>query len=179
METKKMHERRAPTGNVRDFDFLYGEWKVASRRLKRRFADSGDWDRFEGYQRVAPYLGGVANVDEIVFPAKGFSGMTVRLFDTERRQWSIYWASSRTGVLGAPVHGGFVGDTGIFFGVDDDDGVPVDVEFKWEVLGRDRARWSQAFSRDGSLWETNWVMEFERADVPAEKPARRVRAMAD
>jgi hypothetical protein len=174
-----MNERRAPTGNTRDFDFLYGEWKVFNRRLKRRFAESTDWDEFEGRQRVAPYLGGVANVDEIVFPSKGFSGMTVRLFNSETRQWSIYWASSRDGVLTPPVHGGFVGDIGIFFGRDEEGGIPVDVEFKWEVLGRDRARWSQAFSRDGSTWETNWIMEFERANVPVERTPKRAKVMAE
>jgi hypothetical protein len=65
----------------------------------------------------------------------------------------------------SPVRGGFSGERGEFFGEDVDDGRTVKVRFVWEQLGPDRARWEQAFSADGSLWESNWLMEFTRADV--------------
>ena len=151
----------APTGDIHDFDFLFGNWAVTNRRLKQRWVGSDDWDVFTGVERCEPRLGGAANIDEINCPTRGFSGMTIRLFDRALRRWSIYWVNSGGATLFPPVHGGFAGDRGLFFGEDEDDG-PVRVRFLWEKQGPIHARWSQAFSRDGAAWETNWIMEFTR-----------------
>ncbi len=58
---------------------------------------------------MALYLDGAATVDELYFPTKGWSGLTLRTFDKDKRQWSIYWVSSATGRLDPPVVGGFDG----------------------------------------------------------------------
>lgn len=152
-----------PTGDIHDFDFLYGNWSVLNRRLKQRWVGSQDWDVFTGVQHCEPRLGGAANIDEMNCPTRGFSGMTLRLFDRAAFRWSIYWINSSGATLFPPVHGGFVGDFGLFFGDDEDDEQPVKVKFLWEKQGPIHARWSQAFSRDGVGWETNWVMEFTRS----------------
>jgi hypothetical protein len=151
------------TGDIHDFDFLAGDWNVSNRRLKIRGVGSNEWDKFPGKHHAALHLGGVANVDEIAFPTQGWSGMTVRAFNLERRQWSIWWISSKSGTLFPPVVGGFAGDRGEFYGEDEDDGRPVKVRFIWTKLGPNAARWEQAFSPDGRAWETNWVAEFARA----------------
>ncbi|MGN6104044.1 MAG: hypothetical protein ACTHU0_02975, partial [Kofleriaceae bacterium] len=148
-----------PTGDVHDFDFLAGHWEVVNRRLATRFANAEDWHEFPSVQRCELWMGGVVNVDEAEFPTLGFSGMSLRVFDVAQRRWAIYWINSKSGVLFPPVHGGFTGDRGEFYGSDEDAGAPVDVRFTWTKLGPDRARWEQAFSRDGATWETNWVME--------------------
>ena len=75
---------------------------------------------------------------------------------------SYYWINSQGATLFPPVHGGFSGDHGTFYGADEDGGKPVQVRFNWEKQGPVHARWSQAFSPDGVNWETNWVMEFTR-----------------
>ena len=150
------------TGDIHDFDFLHGNWSVGSWRLKERWVKSEDWDVFTGIARCEPRLGHAANVDEISFPTRGFSGMTVRLFDRAAMRWSIYWINSHGATLFPPVQGGFVGDFGLFFGDDTDVGALVKVKHLWEKQGPIHARWSQAFSRDGVDWETNWVMEFTR-----------------
>lgn len=155
--------RIPPTGDVHDFDFLAGTWHVENRRLARRGVGCTDWETFPGKSRVALHLGGVVNVDELELPTKGWSGLTVRAFDVAARRWSIYWINSRQGTLFPPVLGGFAGDVGEFHGDDVDDGVPVQVVFRWTRRGPDAAAWEQAFSRDGVTWETNWVMEFTRA----------------
>lgn len=151
-----------PTGDLSDFDFLIGSWNVAHRRLTARLADCDEWDEFPGTSRCEKRLGGLANVDENVFPTKGFAGMTLRVFDPAQRRWSIYWVDSRIGVLTPPVVGGFSGDNGAFFGADQHDGRKVTVQFRWTRLGTGAARWEQAFSLDGKDWEWNWVMEFTR-----------------
>lgn len=158
----EMADRTLPTGAIDDFNFLHGDWEVKNRRLVTRWVGSDTWDEFPGQSRVRPHLGTGANTDEIVFPTKGFSGLTLRLFDIAKSQWAIYWVNSNCGVLCPPVHGGFRGDHGVFFGTDEDEGEMVQVRFFWSKLGPDAARWQQAFSRDGLIWETNWIMEFSR-----------------
>jgi hypothetical protein len=151
-----------PTGDLHDFDFLDGDWVVQNRYLRSRLNGDYVWEEFPGRSRLERRLGGLVNVDEIDFPTRGFTGMTVRLFDVEERRWSIYWTDTRRTVLGPPVRGGFDGDRGAFFGDDVEGGRAVQVRFIWERRPGGRGHWEQAFSLDGVSWETNWVMEFSR-----------------
>jgi hypothetical protein len=114
------------------------------------------------------YLGGMATVDELYMPTNGSAGLTLRTFDLQRRQWSIYWVSSTTGRLDpTPVVGGFEGRHGEFYAQDEDDHRPVKVRYMWDELDHDHARWQQAFSYDDRTWETNWTADFSRADPSA------------
>jgi len=152
-----------PTGDLHDFDFFVGDWTSVNRRLKQRWVGSKEWDVFPNTVHCESHMGGVVNTDEVVFPTKGWSGMTVRTFNLKKRQWSIYWINSLTGELFPPVVGGFNGkDTGKFYGDDTDEGRPIKVVFQWTRLGPDAARWQQAFSLDGKAWETNWIVEHTR-----------------
>lgn len=163
-ETRMPSSTSLPTGDIHDFDFFVGSWNGVNRRLKKRWVGSNDWDVFPGRLRCESRLGGVVNIDEVEFTTKGWSGVTVRAFDLEKRQWSVYWINSRTGTLFAPVVGGFTGDRGEFYGDDMDEGRPVKVQYVWTRLGPDLARWQQAFSLDGQQWEINWTVEHRRAE---------------
>lgn len=88
-----------PLGSVHDYDFLAGEWNVRNRRLRVRGVGSDEWEEFPATSRAQLFMGGVVNVDEIEFPTKGWSGMTVRTFDLAANRWSIYWVNSRVGRL--------------------------------------------------------------------------------
>jgi len=123
------------TGDLHDFDFLAGEWSIVNRTLRARGVGSDDWDEFPGSLRLYFLLGGLVNVDEIAFPTKGWSGSSVRIFNLERHQWSIYWVSSMAGVLQPPVVGGFSGSLGEFHGEDEDAGRRVKVRYLWTKLG--------------------------------------------
>jgi hypothetical protein len=151
-------------GGVHDFDFIDGEWTSRQWRLKERGVGSNDWDTFTGRHWAKVLLGGVANVDTVEFPEKGWSGSTYRHFDKAKRQWSIYWVNSRDGRMDYPGQvGGFDGDLGLFYGDDTDGGKPVKVVYRWMKQGPGHARWEQAFSYDGGkTWETNWVMEMAK-----------------
>lgn len=157
----------ARTGDVHDFDYFRGGWTTQQRRLKARGVDSTEWEEFPATLCMSPYLDGVATVDEIWFPTKGWAGLTVRTFDLEKHQWSIYWVSSATGRMEAPVVGGFQGNRGEFYGEDMDGDRPVKVRYVWTLVDDDHARWEQAFSYDDRTWETNWIADFERADGAA------------
>ena len=151
-------------GDVHDFDFVDGEWNVINHRLAQRGVGSMDWETFPATSWAKVLLGGVTNVDEIKFPTKGWSGMTVRHFELARRQWNICWVNSRDGKMDFPGQlGGFDGDVGLFYGTDTDEGKPVKVVYRWERQGTKNARWEQAFSYDeGKTWETNWVIELKK-----------------
>jgi hypothetical protein len=147
-----------------DFDFAIGTWNVVNRHRKALFVDSDDWDEYPSTVTCWRIFDGYGTFDEVVFPTKGIRGMTLRLFDLERKEWSIYWASSRNGQLGPPVHGTFTDGRGDFYGDDAVDGRPIRVHFSWSGITSTSARWEQEFSSDGGrTWESNWIMEFTRA----------------
>jgi hypothetical protein len=152
------------TGTAHDFDYFEGAWTTRQRRLKARGVGSTDWEEFPATLCMSLYLGGIATVDELYMPTKQRSGLTLRTFDLQKRQWSIYWVNSATGKLEPPVVGGFEDGHGEFYGEDTDSGRPVKVRYSWNEIDRDRARWEQAFSYDGRAWETNWTAEFTRAN---------------
>lgn len=42
-------------------------------------------------------LGGIASVEDLRIPARGFSGLGLRLLDTERRLWADYGVNGKGG----------------------------------------------------------------------------------
>jgi hypothetical protein len=152
---------------ARDFDFWIGSWKVRNRRLRRRLAGSHDWDVFDATSVARPLLDGLGNEDEFRTDFDGgFIGMSFRFFDPETKEWWIYWADTRRpGELDPPVIGSFEGDVGVFEGEDTFEGRPILVRFIWSGVATPTPRWEQAFSEDdGESWETNWIMDFTRAE---------------
>ncbi|HET9818894.1 MAG TPA: hypothetical protein VFP92_07005 [Rhodanobacteraceae bacterium] len=155
------------TGSVHDFDYFMGSgWITHQHRLKARGVGSHDWEDFPGILCAVRYLDGIATVDELYFPTRGTAGLTLRTFDPEKRQWSIYWVSGKAGTLDEkPVVGGFDGKVGRFYARDRDArGRAIKVRFIWKYLDRDHARWEQAISYDNRTWETDWTADFIRAD---------------
>lgn len=155
-----------------DFDFYFGRWRVRNERLKQRLAGSDEWEVFQAVQHCEPILGGLGNVDDFIsdWTVPGhderFIGMTLRLFNPEQRQWSLYWAGNHDGVLDPPVVGAFRDGVGTFVGQDEHDGQPVQVRFVWDRISANSAHWHQAFSTDqGRTWETNWHMWMRRTDA--------------
>lgn len=155
----------ARTGDPHDFDYFQGAWTTQQHRLiKRGVSSKRPWETFPATLCMTEYLDGKATVDELYFPTKGWDGLTLRLFDPAKKQWSIYWVSSADGKMGLPMYGGFHGNQGEFYGEDHDQGRPVNVRFLWTKLDHDHARWEQAFSYDNRTWETNWTADFVRAN---------------
>jgi len=157
-------------GDISDFDFWPGEWAIRNRRLRERLAGSEDWEEFEARVTAWKILDGHGNADEFRTDHDGgFVGMSFGFFDAATRQWSIYWADSRrSGLLDPPVLGEFDGDVGVFEGDDTFDGRPIRVRFTWSGVTTPTPRWEQAFSEDGgTTWETNWTMDFTRAEAAA------------
>ena len=157
-----MNSSERTNGNG-DFDFFTGSWDVRHRRLRQWLAGCDDWDEFGSTTECWSMFDGAANVDEISVPERGFTGLSLRLLDPARGDWTIYWANSRDGRLQPPVTGRFSGGVGVFHGDDVHEGQPVRVRYTWSDITPASARWEQAYSTDGEqTWEVNWIMEFTR-----------------
>lgn len=149
-----------------DFDFLIGDWTVTNERLRARLVGSTEWETFTAFSHIEKVMqapdgtfGG--NLDQMTVPERGFTGMTLRLYNPETGLWSIYWSDTKSYRLFPPTIGRFEDGRGIFYGDDVEGGVPVRVRFLW--TGGEEPRWEQAMSRDsGETWEVNWVMRFGR-----------------
>ncbi|WP_338702180.1 hypothetical protein V2W30_32875 [Streptomyces sp. Q6] len=156
-----------------DFDFFFGDWDVAHRRRLDFLDPDSGWEEFGATSRCWSLFGGAANIDELLVPEQGWKALTLRLFDPQARQWSLNWATERSGRVFPPVVGRFEGDgrRGAFFGDDTHDGKDVRVRFVWSGISATSAHWEQAFSLDaGRTWLSNWTMAFTRRPDPASSP---------
>ncbi len=159
--TARSRMRLAFSGRPGDFDFLTRIHTVTHRKLRERLRSCNEWDSASGSYRGYSLANGAVSVDEMDLPAPGVRGCSIRNLDVAAARWSIHWTTSSSGKLFPPVHGGFYGDRGEFFGNDVEVGVPVVARYVWSNCWTDRPRWEQAFSTDGGrTWEPNWIMEF-------------------
>jgi hypothetical protein len=148
---------------MNDFDFLTGTWDVANRWRTEFLDPDSEWEEFPGISHASRHFDGGANFDEITFPSKGFSGLTLRLYNPDTGQWSLYWASNLTGVLFPPVRGQFKDGVGEFSGEDRHNDAPILTRFRWSGITADSAHWEQAYSADsGETWVDNWYMDLTR-----------------
>ena len=149
-----------------DFDFLIGTWKVYHHRLKERLKGSSTWEEFEGDTTVRKILNGLGNMDENIIHRQtgAVHAITLRLFDPKSNEWSLYWAADLTGTLEVPMIGGFKNGVGEFYAQEVFEGRHIFSRFIWSEIASASCKWEQAFSTDGGkTWETNWVMNFQRA----------------
>jgi hypothetical protein len=93
-----------------DFDFEVGAWKIHLKRLDHRLVGSTNWVEFDGTSVTRKVWGGRADLEEFETdsPAGGhIEGLTLRLYDPQTHQWSLYWATSKSGAMGMPTIGEF------------------------------------------------------------------------
>lgn len=149
-----------------DFDFLLHDWKAHVRRLPDRLVGSDTWVTYDGISNHRSILGSASNLEEFEVdgPAGHMKGQTLRLYNPETRQWSIYLLDVDKGTIGLPpVVGSFTGPRGEFYDQETWKGRGIIVRYLWLNLSPNAARMEQAFSADGGkTWETNWICELSR-----------------
>lgn len=59
---------------INDFDFLFGTWKGANRRLTSPLSGEDEWEEFPGELACRPIFGGAGNIEEVAFPTKASLG---------------------------------------------------------------------------------------------------------
>jgi hypothetical protein len=149
-----------------DFDFVIGDWKAHVRRLPKRLAGSTDWVEYEGTSKHHKLLGSNANLEEfdVDGPAGHMHSQTLRLYNPETRQWSIWLLDVDKGTLPQPpVVGEFHDGVGEFYDQEPFNGRMILVRYQWFDVSPHEARMQQAFSADGGkTWEVNSICELTR-----------------
>jgi hypothetical protein len=151
-----------------DFDFLIRDWKAHVRRLPDRLVGSTTWVEYHGISNHKKILNTNANFEEFEVdnPEKHLhiKGQTLRLYNPDSHQWSIYTLDLDKGALNLPpVVGQFTGNRGEFYDQEQYKGRSILVRYVWLNISPKSARMEQSFSPDGGkTWETNWICELTR-----------------
>lgn len=148
-----------------DFDFIVGRWNVHHWRLRERLKGSTDWDEFDGTTEDRSIVGGLGNIGEasLILNATPLIATSMRLFDPQTREWSVYFTNSVQGALSPPMTGGFTQGRGEFYAQESFEGKHIFSRLIWSDITATSCRWEQAFSENGGkTWETNWIMELTR-----------------
>jgi hypothetical protein len=151
-----------------DFDFLIGNWKAHVRRLPDRLVGSTTWIEYDGISNHKKILDSNANFEEFEVdnPEKHLhiKAQTLRLYNPNSHQWSIYLVDVNKGTLDVPpVVGQFSGARGEFYDQEQYKGRAILVRYIWLNISPKSARMEQSFSPDGGkTWETNWICELTR-----------------
>lgn len=143
-----------------DFDFELGTWKIHLKRLLHPLTGSTTWVEFEGTSVTRKVWNGRANLEEFESdgPTGHIEGLTLRLYNPQSRQWSIYWANGKDATLGVPTIGEFKNGRGEFFDQETFNGRAILVRYVWSDITPNSAHFEQSFSEDGGkTWEVNWI----------------------
>jgi hypothetical protein len=151
-----------------DFDFLIGDWKAHVKRLPDRLVGSNKWIEYDGISNHKKLLDSNANFEEFDVENRQqglrIKAQTLRLYNPESHQWSIYLVDLDKGTLGLPpVVGEFNGKRGEFYDQEEWKGRTILVRYEWTDISPKSARMEQSFSPDGGKsWEVNWICELSR-----------------
>ena len=162
-----------------DFDFELGTWRIHLKRLVHPLTGSNDWIEFDGTSVTRKLWDGRAQIEQFEtdgVSAKGnggghIEGLTLRLYNPESRQWSLYWGTSKSGALSLPATvGEFKDGRGEFYDQEPFNGRMILVRFLWSGITPNSAHFEQAFSDDGGkTWEVNWITDQTRVGEESAK----------
>jgi len=130
-----------------DFGFYVGTWKVHNWRLRETLKGSDEWEEFEGVSVAHMILGGLGNMEEITLerPSGQTQEITLRLFDPQSRQWSLYWAGSGGGWnWSLPMIGSFKDGRGEFYCHEPIGGRHIFTRYVWSDITATSCHWEQA-----------------------------------
>jgi hypothetical protein len=151
-----------------DFDFELGSWKIHLKRLVHPLTGSTKWVEFDGTSLTRKVWDGKAELEQ--FETDGVAGhiegLTLRLYNPQSHQWSLYWANSKTGVVELPACiGEFKDGRGEFLDQEPYNGRAILVRMVWSQITPTSAHSEQSFSDDGGrTWEVNWITDQTRVN---------------
>ena len=156
-----------PRDEQHDFDFMFGRFKIAVRRLRHPLHGSHDWYEINGTTVCRPIWGGKANVEE--FEGDGPDGrmqaVMVRLYSPESHQWSLNWANQKNARFDVPTIGEFKDGRGEFYDQELYEGRAILVRYVWSEITSTSGHFEQSFSTDGGkTWEPNWIAQSTRIE---------------
>ena len=139
-----------------------------AHRAKCRLNGSNAWDVYDGISNHKKLLDTNANFEEFEVDSLEkhlhIKAQTLRMYNPDSHQWSIYLLDLDKGELDAPpVVGQFTGNRGEFFHQEVSKGRVVLVRYVWLNISPQSARMEQSYSPDGGkTWEVNWICELSR-----------------
>jgi uncharacterized protein DUF1579 len=148
-----------------DFDFELGTWKIHLKKLTHPLTGSTTWVEFDGSSVTRKVWDGRSQLEEFETDSPGgghIEGLTLRLYDPQTHQWSLYWATSKSGTIGIPTIGQFKDGRGEFYDTEPagPNGKNILVRFIWSKTDTDSPHFEQSFSEDGGkTWEVNWITD--------------------
>lgn len=155
-----------------DFDFELGTWKIHLKKLVHPLTGSTTWVEFDGTSVTRTVWDGRAQLEE--FETDGTAGhvegLTLRLYNPQSHQWSLFWANSKDGNLGVPTIGEFKDGVGEFYDQEQFNGRTIFVRYIWSQITPNSAHFEQSFSIDGGkTWEVNWITNQTRVSESSKK----------
>jgi hypothetical protein len=151
----------------RDFEPLLGRSSFHLKVRLKPLTGSTEWVDYTGLGECKPLWHGRAQLDTIDLegPTKHIEGLTVRLFNPKTREWRLYWANSRDGLVVVPQIGQFKAGHGEFYAQDTLDEKSILVKFDWSGMMSKSPHFEQSFSNDGGKsWEVNWISDQTRVN---------------
>ena len=174
-ETSITSARQAPAmrDGQHDFDFEVGSFKIHLKRLLQPLTGSTNWVEFDGTSVTRKVWDGRAQLEEFETDSRAgghIEGLTLRLYDPQTHQWSLYWANSKGGTIFPPQIGQFKNGRGEFYAQDTLNGKSIFVRFVWSNTNTDTPHFEQSFSDDGGkTWEVNWITDQTRVKDDSDK----------
>jgi hypothetical protein len=159
----------------RDFDFEVGSFHVHLKRLLHPLTGSTSWVEVDGTSVTRMVWDGKAQLEEFETDSSAAShieGLTLRLYNPESHQWSLFWSNSKTGKMEPPQIGEFKNGRGEFYAQDTLNGKSILVRYIWSNTNTSTPHFEQSFSDDGGkTWEVNWItdqtrIKNEESEVP-------------
>ncbi len=150
-----------PEGN-HDFDFEVGHWNIHLKKLVHPLTGSKEWIEFDGTSVTQKLWDGRSQIEQFETDGAGghIEGLTLRTFNPQTRQWYLYWANAKDGLIGPPQVGQFKNGVGEFYAQDTFNGKPIFIRFIWSKTDTDKPHFEQSFSEDGGkTWEVNWITD--------------------
>ena len=150
-----------------DFDFELGSWNIHLKKLVHPLTGSTTWVEFDGTSVTRKVWDGRSQIEEFETDSAAaghIEGLTLRLYNPQSHQWSLYWANAKDGTLVVPQIGEFVKDGyGEFYAQDTLNGKSIFVRFIWSKTDTNKPHFEQSFSADGGkTWEVNWITDQTR-----------------
>jgi hypothetical protein len=168
----KPQETATQRDGQHDFDFDIGTWKTHLSRLQQPLTGSTTWIEYEGTTVVRKVWNGGANLVELEVdgPQGHIEALSLRLYNSQSRQWSLNFASSNGGTLSQPTIGEFKNGRGEFFDQEGLNDRAILVRFVISDITPNSCHFEQAFSNDGGkTWEVNWIATDTRVADPGER----------
>jgi hypothetical protein len=172
--TKTVQPASAQRDGQHDFDFELGSWKIHLKKLMHPLTGSKTWVEFDGTSVTRKVWDGRSQIEEFEtdsLTTGHIEGLTLRLYNPQTHQWSLYWANSKDGAMAPPQIGQFENGLGEFYAQDTLNGKLIFVRFIWSKTDTDSPHFEQSFSDDGGkTWEVNWITD--QVHVPEGQAAR-------